>query len=384
MSASAARGLVLLSEELVDLVCSFVIICEAQDAITTLCSLALTARQFLESARRALLHDPSYLLTADRTFEHAHMLLSNIMKRPASGRHVKRLEQLDRLFCTFAHGSVPALAVVNWVIVLLRYCPDVVGISIWPDLEVGWPAELERLPLLRDLVIAPRVGEPDLWQQDLTAYPDFLEALPWARLSSVWLYDYGGQASGAQSDAPVRVRIPAINLWLVACHVSSWPAIGLVVDDVRSLSLHKVPQAGLGNDLVLPRRLEAFSLATAACSELEGVEGAFPEPHWAVDEWTFLFSRPARFEQLSRVDISGVQVDSWAFSSLCAAAPNFEFIDMYGSCWCREWGNDVDVAITVAIAPLVHLRFVHLGEVHFGASLRAAHALSEWFTVQLL
>lgn len=316
------------------------------------------------------------------------MLLSNLMKRPSLGKHVKRLEELDRLFCRFAYGSVPALAVVHWAISLVRHCPDIVRISVWPDLEVGWPAELERLPHLRELVVSPRLRDETSRRQDLAAYFDFLTTLPWnrLRLSSARLYKYRGRASGAESDSPALLRIPAVELYLVECCVPSWSAFGLSIDDVRTLSLCETPRPWLSHNFVLPRRLDAFSLRAARPVERDDDDDRF---YWSVGEWVDLFAYPERLWRLRTVHLSGVHIDSAAFSQLCAAAPNLEVIDMsYASWYVVPHDRDgVDVEITVALCALVKLRYVHLGKVPQGSLLRATPALCarigvelEWYT----
>jgi len=321
---------------------------------------------------------------AGRTFEHAHMLLRNLMKRPSLGKHVKRLEQLHCLFCTFAYGSIPALAVVHWTISLVRHCPDIVGISIWPDLELGWPAELERLPHLRELVVSPRLGDDTSRRQDLAAYFEFLTTLPWnrLRLSSAWLYNYRGRASGAESDSPALLRIPAVELHLVECCVPSWSAYGLIIDDVRTLSLCETPRPWLGHNFVLPRSLEALSLHAARPVERDDDDDRF---YWSVGEWIDLIAYPEQLSRLRTVRLSGVHIDSAAFSQLCAAAPNLKVIDMsYVSWYAEPQGRDtVDVEITVALGALVKLRYVHLGKVPQGSLLRATRALCARISVEL-
>ncbi|BGP45889.1 26S proteasome regulatory subunit 7 [Rhodotorula kratochvilovae] len=220
------HGLARLPEELVDLVCSFVRDFHVEDAVTTLSSLCLTSRQFLDPAHRALLYDPSRVL-ARREVEHAHLFLNRILGRPELGMYVKELEGLVDLF-----DNVPALsrdhelpvAFVNWAMSLLRCCPNLEAVAVWPDAAVGWSEELERLPRLRHLTVQARFENEQYLEDDLGTAHSFLTSARLDHLSSLTLRQLGHLGYDAPVQLPVSwseyfAEMPALpNLTVVVMH----------------------------------------------------------------------------------------------------------------------------------------------------------------------
>ncbi|KPV75813.1 uncharacterized protein RHOBADRAFT_43237 [Rhodotorula graminis WP1] len=358
MEAHGATGLALLPEELVDLVCSFVVDFEVQDTITTLCSLALTSRQFLEPARRALLHDPSRILST-RSPVHPEYLLHRIIRQPELGRHVKRLDGIVDLFDhedLFYHRK-PVFVFTNWAFTLMRSCPNLFSVVIWPNLDDGWLDELLRLPRLRHVGIQARYS--DFYEDDYDYRPfDTLRAICQRGLSLDSL------ASSCDFEAPphlsaVAPRVASVYLDHVRYGILS---IGKGVDlthvrhlSIRAQSLHAMVR--------LPCGLETLSL-----------EKCFPatvpvNPHYPEDDlcWADLFGQSDRFGALRSVRLANVLVRRADFAQLCAAAPNLERLELRECLWCDGYlcRPEQDAALVEALSGLPRLRFLHLGEVPY-------------------
>ncbi|TNY17097.1 hypothetical protein DMC30DRAFT_420118 [Rhodotorula diobovata] len=319
MSAAHARGLTRLPEELVDLVCAFVVDFDVKYAIKTLCSLALTSRRLFEPAGRALWHDPSRIL-ATRDAHSAHIFLGRVIRNPALGAHLKRLEGVVDMFI-----CVPALSLdhdypvvfTNWAFTLLQYCSNVTGLSVWPDPEADWLGQLEHLPRLRHLTVQARHPPVYFDDDDFFSYFNFLAGASAVRLDSLTLRDYYGPRGHTR--------------WAV--HL---PVTRLELDRYG-------PQ--LDEDLI-----------------------------WGPEEWGELFAEPRRFTNLRVVVLANVEIDVSGFEQLCAAAPTLERVDPRHGLWqaCKCPGGtcpaascpdaSMDVRLAEALPILPELRFLHIGE----------------------
>ncbi|TNY21612.1 hypothetical protein DMC30DRAFT_415887 [Rhodotorula diobovata] len=369
MSAAHARGLTSLPEELVDLVCAFVVDFDVEDVITTLCSLALTSRRLFEPARRALWHDPSRIL-ATRDAHSAHIFLGRVIKNPALGAHVKRLEGVVDMFT-----CVPALsldhdhpvAFTNWAFTLLQHCPHVIGLSVWPDPEAGWLGQLEHLPRLRHLTVQAR----DLavyFDVDIYSCFDFLAGVSAVRLDSLTLRDY----YGPRGDTRWAVHLPVTRLELDRYGPHLWANLGIFLGDVRNMTLR--PHSYVWDpETLLPPALEAFALLPP--TRTDSNEYLI----WGPEEWGELFAEPRRFTDLRVVVLANVEIDFPAFEQLCAAAPTLERVDLRHGLWqeytCPEGTCPdascpgascpdafMDVRLVEALSTLPELRFLHLGK----------------------
>ncbi|GAA5968124.1 hypothetical protein JCM11641_003739 [Rhodosporidiobolus odoratus] len=150
-----------LSEEAMDLVCSFVRdFKDDREMARTLCALSLTSRQWTSSAVRALFFDPTRAMPCAGTA--GLQLLNLCLRRPHLARHVRRLERLPEFYQRSNehyepryHGpSYHRLAQdvltmdENWMLSILQTCPYIEGITIspeMPDLSIYRLSSLSRL-----------------------------------------------------------------------------------------------------------------------------------------------------------------------------------------------------------------------------------------------
>ncbi|BGP37780.1 hypothetical protein JCM10449v2_001702 [Rhodotorula kratochvilovae] len=360
----APRGLGRLPEELVDLVCSFVRDFEVDDTVTTLGSLCLTSRQFLTPAHRALLYDPSLVL-AERDVEHAHLILHRILMRPELGQHVKRLEGLVELR-PLDFGPPPIFA--NWAISLLRCCPNLEAVVVWPDLVTGWLSELAKLPRLRHLIVQVRC-EDDEW---LTGSPDplpaFLASLNLDQLESLTLRHFNCPVS-----TPAPLRLPVVRLCLEQYAVADSDSapdhhIGLDLCDVRRLTLRPSFNAMSVFPAGLPVRLETFILHPIFTSFARSY---YPWVRWPAFEWRDMFIASSTLSNLTIIILKEVTVDLATFQLITSLARNLHRIEFRDSDWDeQEWtymsqssNPSPDDHLVNALGYVPNLRFLHLGAI---------------------
>ena len=405
MDALEMTGLARLPEELVDLVCSFVVYFEVQgalgrlsfllvvhsaqkadsglvraDTVTTLCSLALTSRQFLEPARRALLHDPSRILSGRRPV-HAEYLLHGIIRDPELGRQVKRLDGLVDLFDhdeELFEGRKPVFVFTNWVFTLMRSCPNLMSVVIWPDLADGFLDELARLPRLRHVGFQARYSdyyEDEHMQNALETLRTICQqGLPLESISSACDF-YTSEPHLFPAVAP---RVPSVYL----DHTGYGPSRvgnGITLEHVRHLHL----KAQWLFDMVrLPLGLETLILEQSPPETRQVHRAVFDEDSC----WSGLFSAPGAFCALQHVRVAGVLVRTSGLAQLAAAAPNLERIELHRSLWddidlCRA---EQDAALVEVLSRLPRLRFLHFGEVpHQGETILATRAYCRQVDIEL-
>ncbi|BGP45933.1 hypothetical protein JCM10450v2_001768 [Rhodotorula kratochvilovae] len=351
------HGLARLPEELVDLVCSFVRDFEVKDAVTTLGSLCLTSRQFHAPAQRALLYDPSRIL-AKRHVQHAHLFLNRILRHPELGKQVKRLEGLVDLF-----DDVPALSLIheepvaflNWAMCLLRHCPTLEAVAVWPDVAAGWMAELDKLPRVRHLTVQGRIADDQYLDDDLDASHSFLASARLDHLSSLTLRHLGHPAD------PAPVHLPVERLVVDKCDIFD---VELTVDFnmVRHLSLKP------SSPYVYPCRgrlqpvLESFTF-----------QPKVPLLHtcwsrWPTERWSDFFTEAPALPNLTMVVLHSVDVDLEAFEQVTSVAHNLQHIELRDSVWVEDdwtigFSPSPDDRLVDALHLLPRLRFLHLGTI---------------------
>ncbi|BGP45929.1 hypothetical protein JCM10450v2_001764 [Rhodotorula kratochvilovae] len=359
------RGLVRLPEELVDLVCSFVRDFEVEDAVTTLGSLCLTSRQFLSPAHRALLYDPSRILTR-REAEHAHLFLSRILRRPELGKQVKRLESLVDLF-----DDVPALsldheapiAFVNWATCLIRHCPNLEAVAVWPDVEASWIEELDRLhlrhlPVLHHLIVQGRTPEM-FYENDISAARSFLGSVHLDRLKSLTLRQLGCLANYATG-----LRLPVEQLVIEGSDLVL-EALNLDFGTIRHLILKPIDPDAFVCESRLNPVLKTFTFHPRA-----------PSPYawwsyWPIDGWSYFFTHAPALPNLTTVVLHAVDIDLGAFEHMTTVARNLEQIELRDSVWVAyDWtiglSTSPDDRLVNALHLLPRLRFLHLGTIPAG------------------
>ncbi|GAA5885364.1 hypothetical protein JCM6882_009587 [Rhodosporidiobolus microsporus] len=152
LSSPAGR----LSEEAMDLVCSFVRAEEEDDRVMakTLRALALTSRRWMPSAVRALWHDPSRAL-AER--KKALNVPNLFFRRPHQTVHVKALVRLPELFQAYCREEDPDTLVEseNWFYGILRCCTNLTTIGVSYNMPFEDSTNFKPLNRIRHLRLEP-------------------------------------------------------------------------------------------------------------------------------------------------------------------------------------------------------------------------------------
>ncbi|GAA5853705.1 hypothetical protein JCM9279_000282 [Rhodotorula babjevae] len=379
MSAHGATGLARLPEELVDLVCSFVVDFKiVQDTVTTLYSLALTSRRFLEPARRALLHDPSRILLL-RGHYHAEYLLHLVLRRPELGSQVKRLDGLVDLFDRdeelYDLGK-PVSVFTNWAFTLMRSCPNLVSVVIWPDLGDGWLDELVRIPRLRHVGFQARYSGL-YWDGYGPRALDFLRMI--CQRGPLFLESIASSCNfrTLKPHLAVAPRVSSLHL----DHSYFGPGRfgdGIDLEHVRHLHLKA---HGLSDMLRLPSGLETLILELSPPATKQ-VDPAVRDDVY----WNEPFSEPDALCALRSVRLTGGLACTSALARLAAAAPNLERLELYQSRWIDVdlYRPEQDAALVEVLIRLPRLRFLHLGEVpHHGETIFATRAYCRQVDIEL-
>ena len=285
------------------------------------------------------------------------------------GAYVQCLDYLSLLYCRFGEDFGADMAFDNWALSLLRLCPNLTAVMIWPALDFGWADELARLPRLRRVYVMPR-HESDLYDQDEVAFHAFLATLPMSRIEKLSFDTYKPPPAPPLSAPPPPVRLAGLHLELDDCRVTNWARAGLDDDDLRALlfSYADYEPGAVGADLVLPAKLEQFVLQPESDTHPFG-SSCFSR---FVGEWVQLFSGAAQRTNLREVALRAVPVDAASFAKVCAAAPNVIQLNMRDSRWRVDSAASaaaLDGMIVRAIGPLAHLRWLHLGEVPGGEAV---------------
>ncbi|GAA6055755.1 hypothetical protein JCM3770_006143 [Rhodotorula araucariae] len=316
-------GLARLPEELVDLACSFVVRdSEVKDFVTTLGSLCLTSRQFVGPAQRALLYDPSRIL-ARRPEWHPQMFLNRILRRPALGVHIKRLEYLVAIWdgapaLSFYHED--PIAFFNWAVSLVHHCPNLEAVAVWPDAAVGWVEVLQNLPRLCHLVVQCRDTEIDL-ENDLATAPSFLASLRLDHLRSLTLWHIG---CFPRCPEPA-LRLPVAHLILDECDLVD-DELAIDFSTVRHLTLKPNDAQAIWCPGRLAPVLESFVLTPTLALHWYG-------PEWPDDAWSYLFQQAPALPNLIVVVLKSVLVNLGAFEQVASVARHLQHVDLHGSAW---------------------------------------------------
>ncbi|GJN88618.1 hypothetical protein Rhopal_001584-T1 [Rhodotorula paludigena] len=353
-----------LPEELVDLVCWFVL--EFSDegehqTVKTLCSLCLTARCFLPSAHRALFDDPTRAL-ALRDWESSQAFLRTLLKRPELGRAVKHLDRLvdvhDSRVSDYEDLDESCTFEV-WCLSLLRLCPNIESLAIYPYApEVDWPSELAKLPRLSSLAIRPRrFGDGEPYEIDLDKYYDTLLAIDLNRFTSLRL-----DGIDEMAPPPRRVTIPTPHLSLGPRYLDiplTYEDLLLDIESVRVIVIEP-------------------------CDELEGlatwlpatVESLAYRPTWSrarardfdcdrYPQLCYPLVGHAHFSALKTVVLEFVVFTFEYFADLVDKAPNLEIIDLTDSAWHScEWHEgprEAETRLCGILNRLPHLKRLRLG-----------------------
>ncbi|GAA5996145.1 uncharacterized protein JCM10292_007421 [Rhodotorula paludigena] len=342
-----------LPEELVDLVCSFVLEFSDKETVETLCSLCLTARSFLPSAHRALFDDPTRALSRG-VGQNGMRFLECLLRRPELGGCIKRLDRLVRID-NVADFRGDDLGTKVWYLAVLRHAPNIVSLAIFPDLAFGWPEQLAKLPRLRSLAVQPRRWPNATWvEADISNFRQLVDLLDLRRIYELELRDYD-----LVPYSPRPVRVPTPWLRLTSYENDCYDYLDLDLDSVRHLLLEPAP-----NGQVLWGR---FSSALETLIFRPDVPRLPPDHQPCHDDRRFLcplFSS-AFLPALTGVTLEYIWLDLQNLVDLVHKAPNIVSLDLADSAWHQcEWLADPthpDQVLCKLVTHLLKLRRLRLG-----------------------
>ena len=164
-------------------------------ATETLCSLVRTARLFYSSAKRALLYDPTRALfigDIDLHWPRMHELLQKLLREPALGRHVKRLDSFPEYWYLLEYGGASDLEYANWILTLGLLWSLIFSLTVPVTLPNGSAAAAAFRSLagrcdLRHLTLGLINDEAEPWSRCLNRCHDFLAGLDLSRCESLQL-----------------------------------------------------------------------------------------------------------------------------------------------------------------------------------------------------
>ncbi|EGU12439.1 Proteophosphoglycan ppg4 [Rhodotorula toruloides ATCC 204091] len=313
-----SSAILYLPEELLDLICDYVVELERDGIVTTLALLS-TCRRLFPSARRALWFDPTRILRR-HGWDRALLFQNVLLKKPDLGRLIVHLDWLVEVHSALYEARVNHLSIENWTRHLLSACPGLRSLAVFPSIESEWPAELTALSSLRHLTIAARWA--DAWfERDWTNYFAFLDTLDPIILP------------------PLALCLNRFEIWSDSSHQQ----VPLDLRNVGRMTVRPEYHAGLG---FLPDILPTASYATNR-------------------QFFFPFHALPRLSVLRHLILHFVRLDYNAFCDLVDAAPHLEHIDFKYSGWdgC-EWDYPpelINAALASLLGDLPLLRFLDLG-----------------------
>ncbi|TKA54956.1 hypothetical protein B0A53_02429 [Rhodotorula sp. CCFEE 5036] len=240
-----------LSEEAIDLVCAFIRDDEdAQVATETLCSLTRIARLFYSSAKRALLYDPTRaLFRGDADFHWYRMceLQQKLLREPALGRHVRRLDTTPEYWYLLTQVGMSDLEYSNWILTLRLLCPSIFSLAVPVTLPDDSAAATAFLSLskkldLRHLLLALADDDDLVWDGSiLRKCQGFLANLDLSQCDSLQLppLDSDDVDDPDDPDRP-PVSIPTRSFILQDC-IEETGLLGLELDELTICSTARLP-----------------------------------------------------------------------------------------------------------------------------------------------
>ena len=200
-------------------------------ATETLCSLTRTARLFYSPATRALLYDPTRaLFRGDIDFHWPRMceLQQKLLREPALGRHVKRLDNVPEYWYLHDSGGMSDLEYSNWILTLGLLCPSIFSLAIPITLPGNSPAatafrSLARRSDLRHLILSLACEDEVEWElRIIHRCQDVLASLDLSRCISLQLPQFDFDYANAPDRSPAL--IPTKTLLLQDCFEEMNPA----------------------------------------------------------------------------------------------------------------------------------------------------------------
>ncbi|GAA6044835.1 hypothetical protein NBRC10513_004677 [Rhodotorula toruloides] len=353
-----SSAILYLPEELLDLICDYVVELERDGIVTTLALLS-TCRRLFPSARRALWFDPTRILRR-HGWDRALLFQNVLLKKPDLGRLIVHLDWLVEVHSALYEARVNHLSIENWTRHLLSACPGLRSLAVFPSIESEWPAELTALSSLRHLTIAARWA--DAWfERDWTNYFAFLDTLDVSRLTSLTLSDFYAETLDYRQPIilpPLALCLNRFEIWSDSSHQQ----VPLDLRNVGRMTVRPEYHAGLGFlPDILPSGLEYLTLEPLYTARFMSSTASYATNR----QFFFPFHALPRLSVLRHLILHFVRLDYNAFCDLVDAAPHLEHIDFKYSGWdgC-EWDYPpelINAALASLLGDLPLLRFLDLG-----------------------
>lgn len=378
-NASAASRM---SEEAVDLICSFIrdmespgeyaprvvwpsngrlADCASADSTSTLRALMLTSRQFVSSARRALLFDPTRHLGLD--WYRFSTLAFQVWQDPHLGLYIKRLDNLASIIEDVLHMHDYEMTAENQLLLaaFLRHCVDLRSIAVPADLPSPWARWMQELasnPSLSQLICSSLDPEGDYQYDTLVELlRDFLPpSVSTLRFEHALWYTEDWFNHRALTLAVTELSIFACEVW----DEQEWRSLAISCPYLRRLDFR--PSAA-PYDLPLglfPPTLEVLHIGPA-----------WPAPHprwWDWDgrygRWRLPLEFLPRLPRLRSIELAHAWLCAGDIPMLASACPALQTIRLTSSTWRNdEWevGIMSDQQLVASLSLFPFLRHVDLG-----------------------
>ncbi|GAA6004648.1 hypothetical protein JCM10207_000967 [Rhodosporidiobolus poonsookiae] len=330
LSSPAAQ----LSEEAMDLVCSFVREVEDDKVMTrTLCALSLTSRRWTSSAVRALYFDPTRCMQSP---ESAWSFLSHLHKHPRCGMYARGLSALPSVDLLF-HDNFDSLEdrqVEAWTLGILRSCAVITSLAIALESSVDWRQELPKLRHLQHLSITSRWGK-EADYEELNALLPFTLSLGDLDLRSLAIesLNLDDEVVSNLPSNPPAVKAHSITLRTVyAEHALPWPPAfrPLSVSHLRMTSTCDIPS---DFSPFLPASLETLEWAPFDTTRHAPTACDSYDAYASLVLWSFPFNPFPRMADLTRLKIELIRLDFSLLDELATKLPRLESLLLTDGAW---------------------------------------------------
>ncbi|GAA6037099.1 hypothetical protein JCM8097_008732 [Rhodosporidiobolus ruineniae] len=325
-----------LSEEAMDLICSFVREFEDdREMASTLCALSLTSRRWTSSAVRALYFDPTRSLSRTNPVHACWLLSAKLLKRPGLGSYAC---DLRRLVDKHAYFEADQAQLETWVVALFRSCTRLVSVTLPVGGVYTWASELQQLVHLRHVALEPACAEDQsMFLEELEA---FLPQLCGLNLSSLTFTDLYEDWEPFQPSQYTEIRVDSLEVaqydFSLSCELPIRPL------QLKSLCLRPVGLPTHPGEHLLQPSLQRL--------EYQPSDTRFSPPQTVGDANSYLRLRSSfpygilpALPNLRHLSLEYIFLDLQFFADIAQACPLLEYLSLKDSTWCPdEWEEPFD------------------------------------------
>ncbi|GAA6004744.1 hypothetical protein JCM10207_001000 [Rhodosporidiobolus poonsookiae] len=321
-----------LSEEAMDLVCSFVREEGGREVNKNLRSLALTSRRWTSSAIRALWHDPTRSFACRYPIKDCvNKVLRAVVRHPAYGTHVKALNGVESLAYDLDYPERESCPRTEFfLLTMFRFCLNLESLSLPLDnIDIAWEIEIPRLLHLRHITLAPALRDHGIYEFACS----FISSRNLTTITSLALTGY------RQADMIDRLPslFPSLNSLTLngvsshyLNHAKAMPPFAL---ELRHLSIK--PYGNFSRDLSSLLVPSLVSLILEACAYHTR---PFPDVNVTSklvedDHWLFPFDPFPHLPHLKCLVLEYLALDLSVLELIKEQCPALEYLDFRDSAW---------------------------------------------------